>query len=267
MKNFMELKKTNNFRDELVENVNIIKDSVSNEELVITDDRGSKIVDFYLIDEIEDFKNYIAFNRAIDSLKEGDIVKLHINCYGGQVNIASQIYDNLKTSPARVVVFIEGVCMSAASFFPMIADEVYVSPSSTMMIHSYSAYFYGKAQELMAHSKYIEKWFSTFVHKVYKDFLTEEEINSVIDGKDIYLDAEEMTSRFNKITEDRENEYKRLNEKENRIQDKMQAYFDKIYDEEFGDKDELASKPGDEKTITVKPKSKRKSKKNKENKD
>ena len=67
---------------------------------------------------------------------ESGPVTIWINSPGGDVSAAAQIYNMLRDYPGKVTAKIDGIAASAASVIAMAADEVLMSPVSTMMIHN-----------------------------------------------------------------------------------------------------------------------------------
>ena len=66
---------------------------VKNDVLRVTQSDNRKQVDFYLINDIEDIHDYIDFLREVRDCRQGDLITVHINCYGGNVDVALNIYD------------------------------------------------------------------------------------------------------------------------------------------------------------------------------
>ena len=83
---------------------------IKNDVLQVRENNNRKEVDFYLIDIIDDIADYIDFLREVDSCRNGDLITIHINCYGGNADVGMNIYDGLGQSPANVEVSIEGAC-------------------------------------------------------------------------------------------------------------------------------------------------------------
>lgn len=77
----------------------------------------------------------------------GRDVHVHINSPGGDVYDGLAIYHALKHSKARVVVHIDGLAASAASFIAMAGDQIIVGRNARMMIHDASTITYGNAQD------------------------------------------------------------------------------------------------------------------------
>src|SRR5690606_35796558 len=79
----------------------------------------------------------ISPQRVISELEKaaGEDVELYINSGGGSVPAGSEIYTALKEYKGKVTSKVTGVAASAATFFVLASDEVYVSPLAQMMIH------------------------------------------------------------------------------------------------------------------------------------
>ena len=72
------------------------------------------------------------------------------------------------------------------------------------MIHNYSGGAQGKAHEIEAQIKFDKTNMPRFFKSVYKHFLTDRELGKVLKGDDIYLNAEEVTVRWEKRKQYRE---------------------------------------------------------------
>jgi hypothetical protein len=67
-----------------------------------------------------------------------------------------------------------------------------------MMIHTSSGVSIGKQSDIKAEEEFYNPWLSNLFHEIYKDFLTKKEIDSVLDGKDMWLNADQVVERFKK---------------------------------------------------------------------
>ena len=112
------------------------------------------------------------------------------------MNVGYNIYDALKESQADVEIYIEGNCMSAASVIMLAGNCWYVYPHSCVMIHCWSGWNYGKWNELQSAHEFDKKIREKQFRAIYKNFLTEEEIDKLIEGTDYWLDYEETMRRL-----------------------------------------------------------------------
>lgn len=79
------------------------------------------------------------------------IIDLHISSEGGEVFDGIAIYEALKQHSARVVVNIDSLAASAASFIAMAGDEIRIGRNARMMIHDAAmggAYASGNAKDM-----------------------------------------------------------------------------------------------------------------------
>jgi hypothetical protein len=67
-----------------------------------------------------------------------------------------------------------------------------------MMIHTSSGCAFGKQSDIKKEEEFYNPWLSNLFHEIYKDFLTKKEIEAVLDGKDMWLSANEVVERFKK---------------------------------------------------------------------
>ena len=157
-----------------------------------------QILDFYLNSTIGSPEDYAEWNQILRSSGEQDVVYLHINCYGGQALTAVQLMRAISESRATVVASVEGACMSAATFLFLMADVCEISDHSIFMFHNFSGGTIGKGNEMMAQVHHNDKWARGLMESIYKDFFTQEEIDSILEGKDYWLSPDEVTERLTK---------------------------------------------------------------------
>lgn len=157
-----------------------------------------QILDFYLNSTIGSPEDYAEWNQILRSSGEQDVVYLHINCYGGQALTAVQLMRAISESRATVVASVEGACMSAATFLFLMADVCEISDHSIFMFHNFSGGTIGKGNEMMAQVHHNDKWARGLMESIYKDFFTQDEIDSILEGKDYWLSPDEVTERLTK---------------------------------------------------------------------
>jgi hypothetical protein len=87
--------------------------------------------------------------------------------------------------------------MSAATMVFMCADQFEVTPHSVFMFHNYSGGAIGKGGEMIDQLLHERKWSERLMNEVYKDFMTDEEIKSMLDNKDMWMDGEDVVIRMN----------------------------------------------------------------------
>lgn len=152
--------------------------------------------DYYLSGAIESPEQYTDMFHQIRNATGNDTINLHINSPGGSLATALQFFRCLGESSATIVASIEGECMSAATIIMMQADAYLISPHSMFMFHNYSGGVFGKGGEMMDQLEFERSWSTNLLHDVYKDFLTEAEVNTILDNRDIWLTSDEVSERL-----------------------------------------------------------------------
>ena len=77
-----------------------------------------------------------------------DEVHITLNSYGGSVNAATQIHDEIRAYPGKVHITVSGTAASAAVGMAMAADELKMTPGSMMMIHDPSMVAWGNEKSM-----------------------------------------------------------------------------------------------------------------------
>jgi ATP-dependent protease ClpP protease subunit len=154
--------------------------------------------EFYLSGEIEGPENYIEWFQTIRHAGPSDIFKMYINSPGGDISAAIQFMRVIQESQATFIVSVEGICASAATMIFLMADNFEVSDYSMFMFHTYSGGVVGKGGEMWDQLKHERKWSEHMLKDIYKDFLTEKEIMSLLENKDIWMDGQEVVKRLKK---------------------------------------------------------------------
>ena len=172
----------------------------------------AQLYEFYLSGAITQPDDYVEWFDTIRNATENDTVKIYINSQGGVVDTAIQFMRVLSETEAHVICSVEGSCMSAATMVFLCAQEFEITPFSLFMMHNYSGGMFGKGAELYDQAVFERKWSTEYFRYIYKDFLEEAEITSLLDNKDIWLTSTEVMERCQKLANARSNAAKATNE-------------------------------------------------------
>lgn len=175
----------------------------------------------WLNSEIESADKYVDIFDCLMQATEGDVVAVHINSPGGDLDTALQIIDAIESTPATTIAFLEGQACSAGSMIAMACENVEVSEYAYMMIHTFNQGISGKFSDIQNSTDFHRKWWKEVFEKLYADFCTPEEIESVLAGHELWLDADEIVERFNHRKQVRE-------EESSKEKNKKQAQINKI---------------------------------------
>mgnify|MGYP000294794669 CR=1 FL=1 len=173
-----------------------MKDKNSN---VFRTTRAVEDLDIYVTGYIDAPEWYLEELQALKEATEGSNCSLFINSGGGNVSTAAQFLAKLTNTKARVTSHIEGSCHSAATLLFLAADSWVVGQDATMLIHNYSGGAFGKGNEILEHAEANKAWIHTLMDRVYTGFLTKEELTSVKENRDIWLNQEQILARLDNL--------------------------------------------------------------------
>lgn len=166
---------------------------------------GSTIIDYYIYDgdgrfspdSITNPSYYVNFLALLNDLNPNDNVHVHLNTGGGMLDSSLAIYEGLCNCNAQVTMHVEGPCCSGGSMILMAGDQIIINKFGYVMIHTFSGGMIGKASDMKIKNEFEMKWWDYSFKEIYKDFLTEEEMNDCLNGKDFWFNAVEVDERFN----------------------------------------------------------------------
>jgi ATP-dependent protease ClpP protease subunit len=143
-----------------------------------------------------------------------DTIHIHLNTPGGDLSAGVQIVNAMKSSAATIVCSIEGEACSLGSLIFLAADQFIVHDDAIMLIHNLSHGVYGKGKESSMQMDATLKWFKALAEKYYIPFLTDKELEQVLDDKDKWFTSAEIRRRLNKMIKIKKRELKELEEAE-----------------------------------------------------
>ena len=129
-----------------------------------------------------------------------DIINFNINSNGGDFYSLVALRNAIRQTEAQVYMNLLGMAASAGSaLFLENADGYKIHEDSCMMIHSMQCGTgYTDANTIATRAEHNKKINERFVRNTYKDFLTEDEIEGVLNSKEIYLEDFEIRERLEK---------------------------------------------------------------------
>ena len=136
------------------------------------------------------------FKKGLDSFK-GEDITIRVNSPGGDVHTALSMYNQIKNYKGKVTVMVDALAASAASYFPMAADEIVMAENALMMVHAPLTLAYGNSTvmkdtaELL--DKHAEAMSQAYENKTGK---TSEEIKAIFDAEVWYTATEAVENGF-----------------------------------------------------------------------
>ena len=172
----------------------------------------AQLHEFYLSGPVLDAEEYIDWFDTIRNASEIDTVRIYINSPGGDLYTTLQFLRVMSDTEATIVTSVEGACMSAATMIFLHGHTHEITPHSLFMFHNYSAGTFGKGGEMYDQLQFERKWSENFMRAVYRDFLAEDEIQSMLNNRDIWMTSDEVAQRLEKLQTARANEAKESKE-------------------------------------------------------
>lgn len=164
----------------------------------------AQLHEFYLSGPIEDAENYIEWFDTIRNANPVDCIRIYINSPGGDLYTTLQFLRVMAESEAHITTSVEGACMSAATMIFLHGHTQEVTPHSLFMFHDHSSGTFGKGGEQYDQIQFERAWSRNFMAEVYRDFLTDAEIESMMHNKDIWMSSDEVIQRLTELHKKRE---------------------------------------------------------------
>jgi ATP-dependent protease ClpP protease subunit len=159
----------------------------------------AQLHEFYLSGPVLDAEEYIEWFDVIRNASAVDTIRIYINSPGGDLYTTLQFLRVMSDTEATIITSVEGACMSAATMIFLHGHNHEITPHSLFMFHNYSAGTFGKGGEMYDQLQFERKWSENFMTAVYKDFLTPEEIQSMLNNRDLWMTSEEVMARLEKL--------------------------------------------------------------------
>lgn len=151
------------------------------------------------IDGTEDFMYII---DVLESAKENDLVELHINSYGGDVDATMTLIHAMQKCSAEIHVVMTGTVGSCGTLPMFFCDSWEAGEFTSFMFHDFIIGL--PAQTASASKAMGEHYFESSkntIRKIYRGFFTEEELQLLLSGKQYWLTPEDVSARYKKRME------------------------------------------------------------------
>lgn len=171
----------------------------------------------FLDSTIDEPNKYRELISLLINAGENDKIHLFINSNGGHLDTAGAIISGILSSRAEVTAFLMGATHSAASLISMYCHAVHVYDTAYMMIHTASFGSSGNTPTVKAHTDFTIKQCEKLMLDAYEGFLTKTEMDKVLNGLELWFNAEEIKPRLKKRFEAVQLQDKKAAEKANEI--------------------------------------------------
>lgn len=159
---------------------------------------------FYIYGEITNLPDYVDMITILDTASEEDIINIYINSPGGDLDAAISIIHAIMRSRANIITYGDGQVASAATLIFLASDAQVVLPYSNYMFHDGSYGMLQKVNEHLKHAVATSNLLTKLASDLYTPVFDEEEIEDILEGRDRYMDSEEMVGRLTAYYEELE---------------------------------------------------------------
>lgn len=167
----------------------------------IVDQKIKNNYTFYFDEDIREPSYYRYLSEILASTTPDDSVTFVINSGGGNAYGMTSVLSAMSMCVADIHGILVGDAMSAASAIFLACNTYEVGDFSSMMIHTASYGLGGKHTDVGSSYRHTERWIENFVNTTYSRFLSKEELEIVINGRDLYFTADEIAEKLSIMVE------------------------------------------------------------------
>lgn len=162
---------------------------------IVINDR-TNVVTAYLSGPISTPEVYNELCYLLHTADDKRVFTLFINTPGGVIDAAIMLSAAIKASAAMVVCHLSGTVASAGTLIALSCDKIVTTPHLSFMVHNYSGGMSGKGHEMRARQEFTDTHLNSAFKSFYSGFLDESEMQSVIDGSDMWMNTGEVEARL-----------------------------------------------------------------------
>lgn len=159
---------------------------------------------YYISGAIGKPEDFVDLIDLLYSGKPNDTVYIHLNTPGGSLVTTVQILNAMAASQANVVTIADGEVASAGTLILLSGSTIAVQPFSWAMFHDGSEGVVGKINENFKQAKFSSELLRNLYYEIYYPYFTHEEIDSILNGADVYMTAEELATLLKKKENNKE---------------------------------------------------------------
>lgn len=164
-----------------------------NEEVIVS----SRTYIINIDDDVKEPYQYRIISETLAGMTENDIAYWNINTHGGDLYTTVMLIDDIaECAGQNLGKVVHG--SSAGSILGCVLDDCVVVPFGEMFLHEVQSHHFGGTSNQEKQLSFLRKQQDKIYKYVYKDFLTDGEIERLCKGEEFYLDAEDCNARFEK---------------------------------------------------------------------
>jgi len=185
-----------------MEQINGVMLEAEKPKLMITArQRVSNEYDVSIRDAIDSNDYFADLIELLRTATQEDVFNLYFSTDGGMLDATQELLAAMSVTEATVVGHLVNKAISAGSIIFLNCHEWQVYSGSFMMIHQMSYSAGGGNQNVKGQVDFYARMNEKLVKNTYTGFLTPEEIQDVLNGKDVYLEDVEVAERLEQYAE------------------------------------------------------------------
>lgn len=182
----------------------------------------------FVVNITSDFDSSDTYDEIVALLStatEADEIVWNVSSYGGFVNSLQMILGWKAMCPAHQTHVLHSNADSCASvFFLSDADQYIVGDGATMFLHEIQAGVSGTTSNMIRHMEHLKETNESFIKKSYRGFVSEEEMNQILTGVELFLTADSIRERL------AEREQKRQEEAQDQALQQLKEFEEATFD-------------------------------------
>lgn len=164
----------------------------------------------FVVNITSDFDSSDTYDEIVALLStatEVDEIVWNVSSYGGFVNSLQMLLGWKAMCPAHQTHVLHSNADSCASvFFLSDADQYIVGDGATMFLHEIQAGVSGTTSNMIRHMEHLKETNESFIKKSYQDFVSEEEMNQILTGVELFFTADQIRERLQQREQKRQEE-------------------------------------------------------------
>lgn len=153
---------------------------------------------YYLDDEVGDVQDYHTLFELLANASEQDVVKIIVSNFGGAFHTCVSIVNAIRNTKAHTVGVLASVAYSAGGAVWKSCAENIVESHASFMGHDSQGADFGSSHKRMKSIQHHREVLLDFYKDVYQGFLTEQEIEGLLEDNDLWLKSSEIVERLEK---------------------------------------------------------------------
>jgi ATP-dependent protease ClpP protease subunit len=150
---------------------------------------------------IEDASQFEDALEVLERATPDDTVTVFLSSPGGSVDATDTFLQAMQDCAAPVHIVASGGCHSAATIILLSAPSFTLSDNFNSLVHNGSCGSYGDFNKWHAAARFTAEFMAETSRKTYAGFMTDEEINMMLAGKDFWMGPQEFCDRYERRNE------------------------------------------------------------------